>query len=141
MKEKGSYKLTFCNKNCNIFTQTHTHTESHKKYSSIQILNAEKLNLISIKKSLSPINWHNALKDLNVNDQVEYLTSCILNVFSNFVPNKTITCREKDPPWMTDEVKIICHMKAKIYENYVKNDRSDVDKDELVRVTSCLVHK
>ena len=37
---------------------------------------------------------------------------------------------------MTDEVKIICHMKAKIYENYIKNDRSDVDKDVLVRVTS-----
>ena len=37
---------------------------------------------------------------------------------------------------MTDEIKIICHMKAKSYENYVKNGRSDVDKDELVRVTS-----
>ena len=95
-----------------------------------------KAELTKIKKSLSQINWHNALKDLNVNDQVEYLTSCILNVFSNFVPNKTITCREKDPPWMTDEVKIICHMKAKIYEKYIKNGRSDVDKDELVRVTS-----
>ena len=29
---------------------------------------------------------------------------------------------------MTNEVKIICHMKAKIYENYIKNGRSDVDK-------------
>ena len=37
---------------------------------------------------------------------------------------------------MTDEVKIICHMKAKCYEKYIKNGRSDVDKDELVRVTS-----
>ena len=37
---------------------------------------------------------------------------------------------------MTDEVKIICHMKAKMYEKYVKNGRSDVDKDELVRATS-----
>ena len=27
-------------------------------------------------------------------------------------------------------------MKAKIYENYVKNGRSDADKDELVRITS-----
>ena len=33
-------------------------------------------------------------------------------------------------------MKKICHNKAKIYEKYVKNDRSDVDKDELVRVTS-----
>ena len=27
-------------------------------------------------------------------------------------------------------------MKAKIYENYVKNGRTDADKDELVRITS-----
>ena len=27
-------------------------------------------------------------------------------------------------------------MKAKIYENYVKNGRSDVDKEELLRITS-----
>ena len=75
-------------------------------------------------------------KDLNVNDQVKYLTSCILNVFSNCVPTKTVTHRGNDPPWITDEVKIIRRMKAKIYENYIKNGRSDVDKDELVRATS-----
>ena len=50
-----------------------------------------KLKLLKLKISLSQINWHNALKELNVNDQV------VLNVFSNFVPNRTITCREKDP--------------------------------------------
>ena len=66
-----------------------------------------KAELTNIRKSLSQINWHNALKDLNVIDQVEYLSSCILNVFSNFVPNKTITCRDKDPPWITEEVKKI----------------------------------
>ena len=42
---------------------------------------------------------------------------------------KTITCRDKEPPWMTEEVKNICHMKAKIYESYVKNGRSDAEKD------------
>ena len=88
-----------------------------------------KADLANIKKSLSQINWHNVLKDLKVNDQVEYLSSCILNVFSNFVPNK-------DPPWITEEVKKLCHMKTKIYENYIKNGRSDADKDELIKVTS-----
>ena len=37
---------------------------------------------------------------------------------------------------MTEEVKKICYMKAKIYENYVKNGRTDAEKDELVRITS-----
>ena len=59
-----------------------------------------------------------------------------MNVFSNFVPNKTITCRDKDPPWITEEVKKLCHMKTKIYENYIKNGCSDADKDELIKVTS-----
>ena len=57
-------------------------------------------------------------------------------MFSNFVPDKIITCRDKDPPWMTEEVKNICHTKDKVYENFVKNGSSDVDKKELVRVTS-----
>ena len=33
---------------------------------------------------------------------------------------------------MTEEVKKLRYMKAKIYENYVKNGRTDADKDELV---------
>ena len=37
---------------------------------------------------------------------------------------------------MTEEVKQLCYMKANIYENYVKNGRSDADKDELIRITS-----
>ena len=94
-----------------------------------------KSEISKIRESLSNINWQEALNDLNVNDQVEYLTSCILNVFSNIVPNKIIT-RDEDPPWITEEVKKICQQKAITYENYVKNDRSDVDKDELLRVTS-----
>ena len=57
-------------------------------------------------------------------------------MFSNFVPNKTITCKDKDPPWMTVEVRKKSHMKAKIYENYVKNSCSNVDKEELIRITS-----
>ena len=47
-----------------------------------------------------------------------------------------MTCRDKDLTWITEEVKKICHKKANIYENYVKNDRSNDDKDELVKVTN-----
>ena len=100
------------------------------------VRNYSKAELSNIGERLSHINCKNALKDLNVKGHVEYLTSCILKVLSNFVPNKIIRCRDKDPPWITEEVKKICYKKAKIYENYVKNYHSAVDKDELVRVTS-----
>ena len=41
-----------------------------------------KANITNIKNSLSQVNWNNALKDLNVNNQVEYLTSCIYIMYS-----------------------------------------------------------
>ena len=75
----------------------------------------------------------NALKDVSVNYQVDYLTSS--NVFRNFVPNKIITCKDRDQPWMKEEVKNLCHNKAKIYEKYVNNGRSDVDKQDLASIT------
>ena len=37
---------------------------------------------------------------------------------------------------MTKELKPFYHMKAILYENYVKNGRSDADKDKLMRITS-----
>ena len=55
---------------------------------------------------------------------------------ANFAPNITITCRDKDPHWLTEEVKKLCYMKTKIYEYYVKNGCTDADKNELVRITS-----
>ena len=50
-----------------------------------------KANIINIRRSILQINWNNDLKNLNVNRQVEYLTNCILNILTNFVPNKLIT--------------------------------------------------
>ena len=36
---------------------------------------------------------------------------------------------------MTEEVNNLCHNKAKIYEKYIKNGRSDADKHELASIT------
>ena len=94
-----------------------------------------KANISNIIKILSQLNWINDLVVLDVNDKVDYLTKCISNVFTNFVPNKIITCKDKDPPWMTKEVNNLCHNKAKFYEKYVKNGRSDADKQELPSIT------
>ena len=57
-----------------------------------------------------------------------------MNVFKNFVPNRVIKVREKDAPWITDEVKKILLEKAKIYKRYVKHGRTDVDRRDLLEI-------
>lgn len=90
-----------------------------------------KANVELIRRSLSEVDWENSLSGLHVNDQVKFLTNCITNVFKFFVPNKTIVCKDKDPPWMNNEIKNACLNKAKIYRHYVKNGRRTADQNEL----------
>ena len=71
------------------------------------------------------------MENLHVNDQVKFLTDCLTNIFNNFVPNKFITCKDKDPPCMTDEIKRACLDKAKIYRHYIKNGRTSADQQSL----------
>ena len=48
---------------------------------------AEKQSLLDIRKS-NPGCFTDAYKHMNVNDndQVKFLTDCVINVFNNFVP-------------------------------------------------------
>ena len=36
---------------------------------------------------------------------VSVFTSTIMGVMSRFIPNKIVTCNDKDPPWITLEIK------------------------------------
>ena len=84
-----------------------------------------------INESLSRINWDNFLRGRNPNEQIKFLNDCILNVFSNYCPNKIITCNDKDTPWMTDDIRKLLKEKEYIYKQYVKNGYLDSDKSNL----------
>ena len=37
--------------------------------------------------------------------------------FSNFTPNKVVTFNDKDPPWMTEFIKLKIQQRNSIYKN------------------------
>lgn len=99
-----------------------------------RIWDFSKADNVSIQKAISNITWEESLSKLNVDDRVEMLTNSILNVCSNFIPNRMIRVRDKDAPWMNDEIKQIILDKAKIYRRYVKNGRRDYDYQSLCEI-------
>ena len=68
----------------------------------------------------------------------KFLSSCIINVFNNFVPSKTIIFKDKDPPWMNNKMRQLCQNKAEIYkaELNVKRGRTNADKEYLRNITN-----
>lgn len=54
---------------------------------------------------LTNFNWEGAFSSTDINQKVENFSKTILNILNNFIPHETILCDDKDPPWMTNEIK------------------------------------
>ena len=80
-----------------------------------------------IRKALDLVNWEHLFGNKGINEQVSILNETILNVFSNYVPNKYITIDDKDPPWMNETVKLKIKEKDTMYNKYIKNGRFESD--------------
>ena len=62
--------------------------------------------LIKKKKAINLFDWKSSLNNLDVNEQVSVFNETIMNVISNFVPNKLITCDDWVLPGWIDIQKI-----------------------------------
>ena len=58
----------------------------------------------TILSALQNVDWYRLFANKTVHQQVNLLND-ILNPFTNFVPNKVITCDDRDPPWINDNIK------------------------------------
>ena len=59
----------------------------------------------SIKRSIELANWETLLHNKTIHKHVSIFNEILINIFSNFIPNKYITSDDRDPPWMNDFVK------------------------------------
>ena len=70
------------------------------------------------------MNWKILFNNKTVNKQVSILNETIINIFSNFVPNKRVTFNDSDPRWMNDYIK----NKKLGNTNYIKSTKKMVIK-------------
>ena len=54
--------------------------------------------------------------------QVSELSDLLLDIYSNYIPNKTVLCDDKDPPWMTNGIRTVIEMKNNAYKEYIRSD-------------------
>ena len=87
----------------------------------------KKANIDSIQKALKQINWKFLFSNRSVHQQVDILNNTLMNVFSNFIPNKLVTFNDKDPPWMTEYLKKKIKWHNKIYAEYLNGQNETVD--------------
>ena len=80
-------------------------------------------------------NWENVFQNKNIHDQLKLFNETIVNIVSNYIPNKCITCNDKDPPWLNDHIKRLINQKNKISKKYLKDGRSNSVYENLRIIT------
>ena len=70
-------------------------------------------------------NWEKLFQNKNIHDQLKLFNETIVNIVSNYIPNKFITCNEKDLPWLNDHIKRLINLKNEIFKKYLKDGRPD----------------
>ena len=55
---------------------------------------------------------------------VSLFNKTIKNILSNYIPHKTITCDNKDPPWFNKNIKQLIQEKNNTCKSYILIDKN-----------------
>ena len=70
-----------------------------------EIWHFEKANADLIRRSIDQFSWDIRLAHIDVNQKVYLFNQTIKNILHNFIPHETVTCDDRDPPWITSKIK------------------------------------
>ena len=79
-----------------------------------------------IRKITEIFAWQEQLDNMTYpNEQVELLNEVLLDIYSNFIPNKVATIRPRQAPWITQAIKNFLRRKTRAYKSFVRNGRPE----------------
>ena len=88
--------------------------------------------VLAIRKSIQMFCWCESIGALMYpNQQVEMLTEILLNIFSNYIPNKIITVKPRQAPWLTKPNKNFIRKMNRAYKSFDRRGRP-IDKQEAI---------
>ena len=80
----------------------------------------DKANSVTIRKSIEAFAWHKHLGGLTCPDeQVKPPNEVLLNIYSNFIPNKCKTIKPCQAPWITKAIKNHLRKTNRAYKSFV----------------------
>ena len=90
------HQITFCKLNLNV--------EYPPPYEHL-VWNFKKSSNDAIKKATELVNWNFLFWNKSVHEPVTIFNQTLMNIFSNFTPNKLITVDYENPPWINESIK------------------------------------
>ena len=62
---------------------------------------------------------------MNVNDMVDLFKRIIKNILRNLIPHETITCDNRDPPWINSSIRRLIQDKNEAYKRFKRRNNNN----------------
>ena len=80
-----------------------------------------------IRNDLVAVNWFDLFFNLNVHEKVLLFSDTFLEIVRKHIPNKVVTCDERDAPWITPEAKAAIRRNNRVYKKWAQRGRNPND--------------
>ena len=99
----------------------------------------KRANIDSIRKAVKMVDWHFMFMNKTVHEQVTAFNTILMNIFSNYIPNKYIIIDEKDSPWMTKAIKDKIYAKKSLCKSkkFLELQNLAIDISEMISIRKC----
>ena len=89
-----------------------------------EIWHYEKANVDHIRKAITEFPWERKFENNSVDEKVNIFNPNIENILPKYIPHKTITCDDRDPPWINKNIKQLVPEKNQAYKSYLWSNKS-----------------
>ena len=86
-----------------------------------EIWHYQKANIENIRKEIDQFPWAMRFTNIDVNEKLNLFNKSIKDIIRNYIPHETITCGDRDPPWINKDIKELIHEKNQAYKSYRQN--------------------
>ena len=91
-----------------------------------EVWNYQKTNVDQIRQAICEFPWDNRFANISVNEQVQLFTQTFQNIISNYIPHETITCDDRDAPWIDEKIQKLVLHKNRAFNAYSR-DKNNTD--------------
>ena len=96
-------------------------------------------NADHISRSLELFDWENAFLNCAIDEQVAIFNRTINNVISNFIPHELKTFDDKDPPWITNNIKQLIKEKEIMFNFFLENPLNDLLRQSVNQIQESII--
>ena len=93
---------------------------------SREVWHYREANTDLIRRAISNFNREKAFCNTSVNKKVSIFNETILNILSNYIPNETLICDDRDPPWCNSRIKSLLQDKNKLYKDFRRSNNAQL---------------